>query len=72
MRQKLKIFSEQIQTGTSLILITLAAIDMVDKPARLVAILTLAAGCIGFGISIGRIAERRRTRRRTEISHSQP
>ena len=66
MRQKLKHFADRIQLGTSLLLIALAAVDMIDKPARLVAILTLAAGCVGLGVSIGVLAERKRTQRKIE------
>jgi hypothetical protein len=66
MRQKLRIVTERIQMGVSAFLVALAAFDMIGKPARLVSILTLAAGCIGIGVSVGVLAERRRTQRNIE------
>ena len=63
MKQKIKKYAERIQIGTSLLIVVLASLDMFGKPARLVAILTLATGCIALGISIGMLAERKRLRR---------
>ena len=64
MRSLLRTHRERIQIVLSLVMIAVSLPDMIGVPARLVTLLTLSAGCLGAGISIGVLVERRRSERR--------
>jgi hypothetical protein len=66
MRHRIRKISEIIQIIVSILLVIIAGLDMIGKPARLVMILTLFAGSIGIGANIGVFAERRRWKRENE------
>ena len=60
MRSFLQARAQLIQVILGVIIASLAALDMIGKPARLVMILTLFAGALGAGIGIGAYVEKRR------------
>jgi hypothetical protein len=60
MRKHIVKHREILQVIISVMIALASAVDMMGRPARLVTILTLTAGALGTGISIGVFIERRR------------
>jgi hypothetical protein len=46
----------------------ISALDLIGHPARTVSILTIFAGGVGAGVSLGRVVERLRAERRARAS----
>ena len=53
-----------LSLGVSLI----SAVDLIGHPARLVSILSIFAGGVGAGVTLGRVAERMHAERRARAS----
>ena len=68
MNQRFRKNVEIIQIVVSLFIVIIVGIDMIGQPARLVTILTLFAGAVGIGVSIGVYAERKRIEHQNEIA----
>ncbi len=58
MKQQIRKFAEIIQLVLFLLIVILAAYDMIGKPARTVSIIALTAGAIAIGVNIGVYVEK--------------
>ncbi len=54
---------EVIQVIISVLIAVVAGVDMIGEPARLPLVLTLTLSSISAGIGVGRLIEKRRSRR---------
>jgi len=62
MKRFLRRRGEMIQVMLGLLVTALAASDQIGKPARLVNLLAIGAGCFGAGMGLGLAIARRRLR----------
>lgn len=63
LRQRLRQYRDLIQLILSFTLAAVAAVDMIGRPARLVMVVTLFAGALGVGVTVGMLVEHRRAAR---------
>jgi len=61
---------EVAQFVGSILVVLLGGFEMIGKPARLVLIITLFAGSVALGVSIGMYIERKRVKRANEIAQN--
>jgi len=68
MKRRPNLKRELVGALLSIAISLIGALDLIGHPARTVHILTIFAGGVGAGVSLGRTVERIRTERRARAS----
>jgi hypothetical protein len=68
MKRQPSLKRELIGAVLSIFISMVSAVDLIGHPARLVSILTIFAGGVGAGVTLGRVVERMRAERRARAS----